>query len=457
MTVLTALRGRPLPPGEAARKLVHAAMGLFALALPFLTPWQAFLCAVAALLHNWLILPRVVGHRMRSAREGASDRGVLLYPVVVGALVLVFWRDLSGAAVGWGFLACGDAAAGLVGMKWGRRPLPWNRRKSWAGLVGAFLGAFAGGWLAYTAFVTRVFTAPANGGLGGTPFTIEFAAKLAAAALVFALVEGAPLAVDDNLLAPLLGAVVFAACVSPGAGTAGWGVAWPVRAAVALGLNGICAGLAAWRRVLSLAGIVGAFLLGWVTWTFGGAGLWLVLLVFLLAGTAVTRVGWARKAAAGIAEDHGGRRGLGNVAAKGAVVLVASSLAPLGDRELLAALAVAALVAALADTVGSEIGKAYGRRAFLLPGLRPVPVGSPGAVSGAGTAASFAAAALLAGLAGVLAVVPWSGAAVCGLVGFVAALLEGRFAREVGHDAVNLTLTLVAAALAGALLVGWRG
>ncbi len=88
--------GRRLPAGEGKRKLVHAGMGLFALALPFLTWQQAALCAVAAFLFNWLVLPRLLGHRLTSARPGVSDRGVLLYPLVVLALIVLYRPTGSG-------------------------------------------------------------------------------------------------------------------------------------------------------------------------------------------------------------------------------------------------------------------------------------------------------------------------------------------------------------------------
>lgn len=453
------LRGRPLPPGEAARKLVHAAMGLFSLALPYLAWWQAAFCAVAAFCNNWLLLPRVVGHRMSSKRAGASDRGVLLYPVVVGAMILTFWRDMTAAAVGWGFLAFGDAAAGVSGMKWGRRALPWNDGKTWAGTLGGICGAMLGGSLAYLAFALR---GPHEGGgiaAVGAALSGAFVANVAVAAVVYALIEGAPLAVDDNLVAPMLGALAFFTIHSrtvagdlelSGADANG-------AVVIPLAVNGLCALLAAWKRVLSLPGIVGALVLGVTTWSLGGFRLWLVLLVFLAVGTVLTRVGWSRKTALGIAEGHGGRRGLGNVAAKGTVVLASSVLAGLTASSLWTVVAITALAAALADTAGSEIGKAYGGDAYLLPWLRRVPAGTDGAVSIAGTTASAFAAILLAALAMALELVAWRGAVLCAGIGFLAALVEGRFPREAGHDAVNLTLTLVAAAAAGAtyVLLGW--
>jgi uncharacterized protein (TIGR00297 family) len=56
----------------------------------------------------------------------------------------------------------------------------------------------------------------------------------------------------------------------------------------------------------------------------------------------------------------------------------------------------AALAAALSDTLGTEVGTLYGRRAFSPLTCRRLEVGTPGAVSVAGTLASLAGAALMA-------------------------------------------------------------
>lgn len=450
----------PLPPGEAARKGVHAAMGVFALPLAWL-PWPlAAACAAVALVFNWQVLPRLVGHRMASARPGASDRGVLLYPAVVLLLVAVFRQRLEIVAFAWGVLALGDAAAGVAGLKWGRRRLPWNPAKSWVGLAAGALAGWLGGGLLWVFVASRGCqrTPPLPDGLTWPGL---FAVFLVVAA-VAALVESAPLALDDNLLAPLTAALVLTALLAPWGGAAPvqhpWPV-WPTGASgwlLALAVNGLCAVLAAWKRVLTAAAIVAALILGSITWGLGGVRLWLVLLAFLVAGTAATRVGWRRKEALGIAEGNTGRRGLGNVAAKGAVVLVAAALTPFADARLCALMAVAALAGALADTAGSELGKAFGRRAFRLPARRAVPVGTPGAVSLVGTAATLGGGTAIAALAWALGLLGGGLATLAAGAGVAAALAESGFDRRVGHEAVNLTLTVAAALAAGALAVAGR-
>lgn len=433
-------------------------MLLFAFALPWLTWWQATLCALAAFAFNWMVLPRLLGHRLTSAREDVSDRGVLFYPLVVLALILVFHRDLALAMVGWGFLALGDALAGVAGMKWGRARLPWNPRKSWAGLAGGFFGAlFAGAGMVMFATVAPEFAHPLRAAQLGALLLFAVAA-VGGGAAIYAFVESAPLAVDDNLVAPILGALVVATF---GAWAAGPTPHSPATVAtmwgLALAVNGACAALAAWKRVLTPAGIAGAFALGMVTWVFGGVRLWLVLLTFLVIGTAVTKVGWRRKAELGIAERDEGRRGLGNVASKGAVVFVMALLMPFAARDLPIVMAVAALAAALADTAGSEIGKAFGRTAYTLPRLRRVAPGTDGAVSVAGSLATVLGAVAVAAVAVALSLVGLRLGVLAGLVGVIAAFLESSFARDRTNDEINLTLSLVAAAIAGGLTVmlGW--
>jgi uncharacterized protein (TIGR00297 family) len=115
----------------------------------------------------------------------------------------------------------------------------------------------------------------------------------------------------------------------------------------------------------------------------------------------------------------------------------------------------AALGAALADTLATEVGTLYGLRAFSPLTLRPVPKGTPGAVSVPGTAAALAGAALM-GLAGAgLGLVPrvacsFVGATIAG--GFLGALCESvvttvasRFGARLDHEFSNALNTFVAA------------
>ncbi|MCB1057494.1 MAG: hypothetical protein KDD11_18495, partial [Acidobacteria bacterium] len=122
-----------LTAGELARKVVHMAVGLIAFAVRPLGPVLAALCALAALLFNLFILPRIGGRKLwrRAESERGMSVGIVLYPLTVLLLILAFHRHLEVAAGVWGILAFGDGMASVVGMAIGRHRLPWNPRKSW--------------------------------------------------------------------------------------------------------------------------------------------------------------------------------------------------------------------------------------------------------------------------------------------------------------------------------------
>ena len=69
------------------------------------------------------------------------------YPVAVLLLILVFRQQLHLAAIGWALLAFGDGVATLAGKAMGGGKLPWNRDKSWAGLLAFFGHATSEGFI----------------------------------------------------------------------------------------------------------------------------------------------------------------------------------------------------------------------------------------------------------------------------------------------------------------------
>ena len=89
----------------------------------------------------------------------------------------------------------------------------------------------------------------------------------------------------------------------------------PKQVAVAVGLNsGIAAlGVAKKQGMLTPSGLFHAWGLGVILWaTLGWRG-WSTCVLYLLAGSAVTKVKKAKKESMGIAEGRGGKRGPENV------------------------------------------------------------------------------------------------------------------------------------------------
>ena len=229
---------------------------------------------------------------------------------------------------------------------------------------------------------------------------------------------------------------------------------------VGLGVNTLLLGVAAIapKQLLTWAGYLHAWLLGVLVWgTLGWRG-YAVVMVYFLVGSGVTRIGKAQKEAAGIAEKRQGRRGPENVWGS-ALTATVCALATLGVADPVRAWLILGYVASfstkLSDTCASEIGKAYGRRTFLITTLQPVPPGTEGAVSLEGTLAGAVASGAIALLGWGLGLVTPLGMLWCVLAAFGAtnaesvlgATLQARWP-WLTNEVVNIFNTTVGAAVA---------
>lgn len=144
------------------------------------------------------------------------------------------------------------------------------------------------------------------------------------------------------------------------------------------------------KKLLTVMGYLHAWVLGVIVWgTLGWRG-YVVVMVYFLVGSSVTRIGMAQKEAEGIAEKREGKRGPENVwgsALTGALCGLGTLFVSPPYTQLLILGYVASFATKLADTTASEVGKAYGKRTFLITTLQPVPRGTEGAVSLEGTLA----------------------------------------------------------------------
>lgn len=187
-------QAQPLSAAEgwAFRPLLHASMGLFALALGVL-PWLgAVAAALAAVAFNWLLLPRLAVER-RLRRPGEPFLGGLrTYPLAVLGLVLAL--PAAEAAAAWAVLSFGDAAAALVGRALPAPALFGHRKATWSGtpalIVVGTLAALGMGQAVAALAAPLSWVEP-----GAAPSLARCAFAAAAAALVD-LVRVPP---DDNL------------------------------------------------------------------------------------------------------------------------------------------------------------------------------------------------------------------------------------------------------------------
>ena len=157
----------------------------------------------------------------------------------------------------------------------------------------------------------------------------------------------------------------------------------------------------------------------------------------------------------GIAEERGGRRGPENAIANTGLATVAALLAVSTLHRDLALLAfVTALAAGGSDTIASEIGKAWGRRTYLVSTFRRVAPGTSGAMSLEGTLAGVVGAALLGAIGAAVGLIPQAAlvAVVAGAtVGALAESLLGATLEAPGilnNDMLNFLNTAIAAGAA---------
>ena len=194
--------------------------------------------------------------------------------------------------------------------------------------------------------------------------------------------------------------------------------------------------------------------------------------LFLLTFIA-TRLGRARKAAAGLAEPRRGRNAAQVIANLGMAGLVPAAIfCGLFDRTdqdgvlltyfgayALPVLLLAALCEATADTVSSEIGQAFGGVPIMLTTGRKMRPGTNGAVTLLGTLAGTLAAGMVA-IAGLWAMHMGLKQALLGLLAGIAGLFFDSLlgatverAGWLGNDLVNFSSTVFAVLLALAALL----
>ncbi|CAI5470067.1 unnamed protein product [Closterium sp. Yama58-4] len=235
------------------------------------------------------------------------------------------------------------------------------------------------------------------------------------------------------------------------------------------------AGLPALLAGLTVPGILSAFLLGVTVWrAFYWPGFLIVCLYFIL-GTLVTKVKLKQKQQEGIAEKRSGRRGpwsvvgsaaaavvccLGAIAAAGGGGVAGMEGVVLPSVEVWQLGYVASFATKLSDTAGSEIGKAFGKRTFLVTSFQPVPRGTEGAVSLEGTLAGLVAAVVLSAVALLTSQVSIVGALFCVLASqianfgesYVGATLQDKPGYEwMTNDIVNVINISIGALIAMAL------
>jgi len=355
---------------ENLRQIEHLLPIAFAFLLPYISWGQAVALALCALVYGVFISPRLVRITRRPDEEiRRFSPGKAAYALSVLGLLVIFRGDMYIVGAVWANLSVGDAASNLIGRNFGRNKLPWNGQKTWLGTAGALLlSALA------AAILMRWIGLPASTH-DPTATIWLYAITLS---LVCSLVETLLLPIDDNFTICLAGGA-FMGFITQATWPPHWdwmtiGIGFLISSAAALPARML--------KTVSNGGALWGILMGSVVFLAFGIRGFILLGTFFVLGSLFSKIGYARKELAGIAQVNRGMRSGRHVWGKGiAAFLAAVAALFLADHGMIILAFVAALATSLCDTTATELGQLYGTRTVLLNNLAPVPRGTAGAVS----------------------------------------------------------------------------
>lgn len=202
---------------QLSRKIIHAGTGpifvvcwLLFPAVPsarYLAALVPFLFSVQFFLIGMGVIKDEASVQAMSRTGNPRDvlRGPLYYGIIFTLLTIIFWLDSPIGIVALMVLSGGDGFADIIGRRWGRRKIPFNPDKSWAGSAGMFLG----GWL-FSVVVIWIFILA---GVFSGP-NLGYLSAITMICLATTIVEALPLRDLDNititLTAVLMGMLLFA-------------------------------------------------------------------------------------------------------------------------------------------------------------------------------------------------------------------------------------------------------
>ena len=172
------------------------------------------------------------------------------------------------------------------------------------------------------------------------------------------------------------------------------------RLVLSFGLSLLAAALSYRAGALTRGGALAAVLVGTLTAGVGGWEWGMLVILFFVSSSMLSRLGAERKAE--LADDQwekGARRDWGQVLANGGLISLLALLWWFWPARSVWGAALGVLATVTGDTWATEIGALSSRQPRLITTWRPAPAGASGAVTPLGTLAMLAGAACI-GLAG---------------------------------------------------------
>ncbi len=145
---------RKLVDSNLSRKLIHIGfLPLYLICWLLFSDayWGRYFAAVVPLIfsiqfimvaNGWREAPETIVSITRNREPKELLFGPLHYGIASVLLTILFWRTSPIGISALIFLAVGDGLADIIGRRWGKKKLPFNANKSWAGSIAMLIGAW---------------------------------------------------------------------------------------------------------------------------------------------------------------------------------------------------------------------------------------------------------------------------------------------------------------------------
>lgn len=419
-------------------------MIVFALLIGHVPPWVISITCLLALLFNIFLLPRVTGRSLERTTEhhiGFSP-GLIIYPAILLLISLLFLHQQIFMVIGWGAMAFGDGFANLLGRRFGKTLLPWNKQKSWEGFVAFVCFAF---------MLTALLLVLLPDQLRTDHYWNHWLMVIGFAVIFSAIWESVPGTIDDNFVVPLsasLSAYFMHLFLTNGDTKFPDDSLVYLSVAFAMGLASLLT-----RKMTRVGVATGTVLTFLLMLAFGWMGL-LAIGVFFAFGTLASSWKKKVKAALKLDEANEGKRGYENVLANAgvpAILALVDWTLPVND-QLYTVMMLSSFAAALSDTISSEVGNVEGKKFLNIITLKKGIRGEDGVISWEGSISGLMGSALIALLYPLFsaeqALLVWLLITLSGFFGNLTDSVLGALLQKSGfmnNHTVNFFNTLVAA------------
>ena len=174
------------------RQFFHMSIIFVAIIFKFIGRWEAILLFLLASFISSLVvmLPGISKVIHRPYEKTPDERLFPVFSYAFSVALLIYFLPLYIAIPAWCALAIGDAVSTVFGMRYGKKKLKWNFKKSYAGssafVIFTFIGmAFFTWWFKPDYGLTNTIIFSLIGSFAG------------------AIIESLPLRIEDNMTIPL--------------------------------------------------------------------------------------------------------------------------------------------------------------------------------------------------------------------------------------------------------------